>query len=441
MNLPSPRTGPIFEIAHDVLAAREEYRSFIGGGSRGEFGVFLDLIAPTLVAAGLPREDVQFAKRYPRSPAGFVRDTLRTLSGKGILPAADYGETQYDSLAARIRDEYDHGPFRTYIYPEEARLLFAIVDILRPQSVLFLGSYYGYWARAPLSVLASYGGRAVLVDPDPKAQEVARRNLASAGLLGAVELSVKTGQDHLRDTSDQYDLVVLDAETPRDHPDPQQRGKAIYGPLLQHALARMTTDAVLVCHNYLFENVTDCEFFDFVIKRNRSEMAGFLNITQREFGGLTECTSTEGVGAGKRRTSARTTYIRETKFVTSQPGRSKAKKEQTMEKGAAKNTEKLSEAISQYKASLVAKITGKVTEDGDKLSVVTKTPSGSPISVEFKRDDVVEVQQRGDGETATVAVKHNADYTVTVAGIAGHEDDLPAGLGSIFDEAGGGRRS
>lgn len=116
-----------------------------------------------------------------------------------------------------------------------------------------------------------------------------------------------------------------------------------------------------------------------------------------------------------------------------------------MEKGTTKSTEKLSDAIDQYKASLAtgAKITGKVTEEDDKLWVVCKSAEDSPVCVEFKRADVLEVQQRGDAETATVSVKDNADYTVTVGGVVGHEDDLPRGLRDIFAEpsGGGGRRS
>lgn len=114
-----------------------------------------------------------------------------------------------------------------------------------------------------------------------------------------------------------------------------------------------------------------------------------------------------------------------------------------MEKGSNRSTEKLSDAIDQYKASLAtgAKITGKVTEEDDKLWVVCKSSLGTPLCIEFKRPDVLEVQQRGDAETATVSVKDNADFTVTIAGVVGHEGDLPRGLRDIFEPSGGGRRS
>jgi predicted O-methyltransferase YrrM len=293
-------TGPVFEIVHSVLKSRKEYQSFLNGGASSEFSAFLDSVAPELVAAGLPADDVQFAKRFPRSEKAFVRDALKTLVDRGILPSSDYDEDGYHALADEIRAQYDHGPFRTYIYPEESRLLFAIADIVRPKSVVFLGSYYGYWARAALAVIAQHGGRAVLVDPDPNVQDVARRNLKSAGLLDSVELAVTTGQEYLVETEALFDLVVLDAETPRDHPDPQLSGKAVYGPLLQHALPRMTSGAILVCHNYLFEDVANCDYFDGIIVRNKDELGLFLSIAAEEFPNLTECTSTEGVGVGKR---------------------------------------------------------------------------------------------------------------------------------------------
>ena len=106
-------------------------------------------------------------------------------------------------------------------------------------------------------------------------------------------------------------------------------------------------------------------------------------------------------------------------------------------------TEKLSEAIEQYKASLTSgvKVTGQTTEGDGKVWVVCRCGTGSPICVEFKRADVLDIQRGGSGETATVSVKKDSDYVLVVAGIAGREDDLPAGLGRIFEEVSGSSRS
>ncbi len=119
-------------------------------------------------------------------------------------------------------------------------------------------------------------------------------------------------------------------------------------------------------------------------------------------------------------------------------------KEPAMEKERSMQaTEKLSEAIEQYKASLTSgvKVTGQTTEGDGKVWVVYRSGAGTPICIEFKRADVIDIQRGGNAETATVSVKKDADYVMVVAGIAGREDDLPAGLGRIFEEVSGSPRS
>ncbi|MBZ5620333.1 MAG: class I SAM-dependent methyltransferase [Acidobacteriia bacterium] len=293
--------GPIYEIAHSVLAECAEFQQFQAGGiARAEFAGFLDAMAPALMAAGLPAEDVHFAKRYPVSEGAFVADRLGELARRGLLPSAGYDTVRYDELAAEMRAHHYHGRFRTYIYPEEARLLFAIADVVRPRSAIFLGSYYGYWAHAALTAIAADGGHAVLVDPDPRAQEVARYNLERSGLAHAVELATTTGEEYLGASPRSFDFVVLDAEGPRTHPDPEQRGKAIYGRLFRHVLPHMPPGAYLVCHNILFQDIAECPYFDGIIARNRGELGPFLDLVGRELRDFVECTSTEGVGIGVR---------------------------------------------------------------------------------------------------------------------------------------------
>jgi predicted O-methyltransferase YrrM len=290
------KPGPVFDIALPVLAPTVGFRAFQAGGSRADFARFLDSIAPDLIAAGLPVEDVHFAKRYPRSPDAFVDDMLLDLNAQGILPGIEYDKDWYRTLTAGMNDNYRHGSFRTYIYPEEARLLFAAVNILRPKSAVFLGSYYGYWAHTALASIVRHGGRAVLVDPDPAAQAVARGNIERAGLSGRVEVAVTSGQQFADEVENSYDLVVLDAEGPRDHPDPEQRGKCIYAPLLRHILPRIAKNACLACHNILFQDIANCRYFDAVIERNHRELDPFMALASAEFPLFLECTSTEGVG-------------------------------------------------------------------------------------------------------------------------------------------------
>jgi predicted O-methyltransferase YrrM len=293
--------GPLYDVAYSVLHSRDEYRRFRAGEmSRAEYAAFLDRTAPALVDAGLPAEDVEFAKRYPRSEVDFVKDVLADLAARGILEAAPYDAAFYEGILA-ARGAFDHGPFKTYIYPEEARLLFAIADVFKPRSAIFLGSYYGYWAHAATAAIVRAGGRVVLVDPDERAQDVARRNLAATPYAESVEVAVTTGELYLSKATDAFDFVVLDAEGPRTHPDPEQRGKRVYAPLLRHCLPHTSRGALLVCHNILFEDHSGSAFFDRVIERNRDELGAFMELVGSEFPNFREYTSTEGVGVGSRR--------------------------------------------------------------------------------------------------------------------------------------------
>lgn len=202
--------------------------------------------------------------------------------------------------AARIGRGFDHQGLGTYIYPEEGRLLLAIALAFRPRNAVFLGSYYGYWAAWALPAIVACGARAVLVDPDPRVAEVARRSLARLYPGARVEIVCDTGEHYLAGGGGPFDLVVLDAELPRDHVDPTRRGKGVYAHLLRAALPRLAERSLLVCHNILFRDHSGCAFFDDVIARNREELAPFLALVAREYDCFVECPTTEGVGVGMR---------------------------------------------------------------------------------------------------------------------------------------------
>jgi predicted O-methyltransferase YrrM len=294
-------TGPLYDVAYSVLQSYDEYRRFREGKlTRTDYAAFLDRIALALTEAGLPADDVHFAKRYPRSEVTFVAESLADLVDREILNSESYDSELYEEIHSAAQRGFHHGSFKTYIYPEEARLLFAIADIAKPRAAIFLGSYYGYWAHAAIATIARHGGRVVLVDPDERAQNVARINLDSSQYRQAVEVVVMTGEDYLNETDERFDFVVLDAEMPRTHHDPEQRGKRVYASLLRHSLAHLAPHSLLVCHNILFQDRTGCPFFNQVIWRNRDELGEFMKLIRREFPNFVEYISTEGVGVGSR---------------------------------------------------------------------------------------------------------------------------------------------
>ncbi|AXW64115.1 methyltransferase (plasmid) [Ralstonia solanacearum] len=296
-------TGPIFDLVDGVLHDEPDYRGFRAGTrTRAEFSDFLERTRGKLVSRGVPANDVHFAKRYPVSFDAVIEHAFDTLAPTGLAVPRDVSRISAQ-VAANIGSDFDHGGFGTYIYPEEGRLLLAIALAARPARTVFLGSYYGYWAAWALPAIAACGGSAVLVDPDPVAAAVSRRSLARLYPDARVEVVCATGEQYLSGAAGPFDLVVLDAELPRDHADPTRRGKGIYAHLLRAVLPHLAEHSLLVCHNILFRDHSGCAFFDDVIARNQDELGAFRTLLSGEYDFFVELPTTEGVGVGFRSSS------------------------------------------------------------------------------------------------------------------------------------------
>jgi predicted O-methyltransferase YrrM len=295
----TPASGPLFERLDTLLREAPAYADFRAGRlSPSGFADFLDSRRGDLVAGGVPDEDVDYAKRYPADRHVFVRSAMERLCARGVLPAADYDFAAWQAAEGRLRG-FDHGGRTTYIYPEEAELLFAIASVWRPRRALFLGSYYGFWAAAAIPALT--GGTAVLVDPDEGCCALARSNFAAEIEAGTIEIACTTGEQYLAGPQpDRFDMVVIDAELPRDHPVAELRGKGVYASLLAAALPHLAGRAVLVCHNILLRDWTGAPVFERILSRNGGELAAFEALARTHFANWTEIDSTEGVGVGSR---------------------------------------------------------------------------------------------------------------------------------------------
>ncbi|KGW45718.1 putative leucine--tRNA ligase [Burkholderia pseudomallei MSHR684] len=187
-------SGPIFDLVDGVLRDAPEYRGFRAGAqSRAEFAAFLERVRTQLVGRGVPANDVHFAKRFPVSIDAAVEHAFAELAPMGLAWPAGFPAV-CARAAARIGRGFDHQGLGTYIYPEEGRLLLAIALAFRPRNAVFLGSYYGYWAAWALPAIVACGARAVLVDPDPRVAEVARRSLARLYPGARVEIVCDTGR-------------------------------------------------------------------------------------------------------------------------------------------------------------------------------------------------------------------------------------------------------
>lgn len=291
-------SGPIFDRVESVLNGTEPYGRFKGGGlSFDDYVSFLDSKRKALVVGGVPDEDVDYAKRYPPDRARFLRSALALLRERGVIAHGHVDFRLLDEARRRSRN-FDHGGRTTYIYPEESDLLAALADITRPCHVAFLGSYYGFWACAALPALLRDGGTATLVDPDPDCSALASLNFKAEIAGGRVTIACATGEALLARAGPPLDMVVIDAELPRDDPDEARRGKGVYASLLEAALPRLAPGAVVVSHNILLDDWTGAPVFDQILARNQRELARFGELAQRHLPNWTVIHSTEGLGVG-----------------------------------------------------------------------------------------------------------------------------------------------
>lgn len=292
--------GPIFDRVTAVIGKNPTYSHYCAGNiSRQEFADFLEMNRAELVEGGVPDEDVDYAKRYPADRERFLRESLDALASQGVIALAEIDPQQLAAAHARLT-RWEHRNRTTYIYPEEATILAALAILQRPRNVIFLGAYYGYWAGAVLPALAASGGRAVLIDPDPDCCALAVDNLKSEIDDGLVEVKCTTGEEFLSRSGPDFDMAVIDAEVPRDHPDPDLRGKGVYASLFNAVLPRLAIDALVVCHNILLDDNTGAPALSRALERNHRELGVFETLVRANLSGWTRLPSTEGVGVGRR---------------------------------------------------------------------------------------------------------------------------------------------
>jgi predicted O-methyltransferase YrrM len=97
------------------------------------------------------------------------------------------------------------------VSPPQGKLLELLARAIAARSILELGTLGGYstiWLARALPP----GGRLVTLEVKPRCAEVARANLARAGLAGVVEVRVGPALDTLPQLDGPFDLIFLDAD-------------------------------------------------------------------------------------------------------------------------------------------------------------------------------------------------------------------------------------
>jgi predicted O-methyltransferase YrrM len=118
-------------------------------------------------------------------------------------------------LDAALRASREAGLTRGAIAPNQGKLLEILARIQGARSILELGTLGGY-STIWLARALPEGGRLISLEADPRHAEVARANIAHAGLAGVAEVRVGPALQSLPELVDEgvgpFDLIFIDAD-------------------------------------------------------------------------------------------------------------------------------------------------------------------------------------------------------------------------------------
>ena len=129
------------------------------------------------------------------------------------------------------------------VQPETAQLLTVLCAMVRPVRILEIGCAIGYSAIL-MSESLKEGGTVTTVEWDHEMAELAKKNIASAGLSEKIHVLEKDAKELLPTLSGEYDLIFLDGP------------KAHYIHMLNDCIRLLKKGGVLVSDNVLYKGMT-----------------------------------------------------------------------------------------------------------------------------------------------------------------------------------------
>ncbi|MFG2603293.1 O-methyltransferase [Streptomyces sp. NPDC048514] len=122
--------------------------------------------------------------------------------------------------------------------PLEGRFLALLVRMLRPRTVLEIGTFTGYSALSMAAELPPEG-RLVTCEVDPAHAEIARRHFAASAYADRIELRLGPALEQLKNLEGPFDLVFIDAD------------KAGYADYYDAVLPRLAGQGLIAVDNVL----------------------------------------------------------------------------------------------------------------------------------------------------------------------------------------------
>lgn len=284
-------------IRHGLAGNPEFDRWASGLVDRETYAATLDAVLAWEPAFPLTENECALSARLHWRPGDVVAAALHDCVARGILPAAGYDVAAFADLRELVAAKWDHAGRKTFIFPEEAQLLYAVADIARPRTIACLGSYYGYWAVWAIAAASPALERVVLLDVDPDVTALAAANLRALALDARVEVLQRDAIAFMDEAeAGSYDLMVLDAEGPKTGPDERLLGKRIYEPIMATALPRLRPGGLVVTHNILLDHTVDHPYFRDHVAHNEVELGPFLDVITPACAAYVHVETTEGVG-------------------------------------------------------------------------------------------------------------------------------------------------
>jgi predicted O-methyltransferase YrrM len=120
-------------------------------------------------------------------------------------------ETGDDVLAATLSSTEEEGLPPIQVSPTQGKFLYVLAAAMGAKRILEIGTLAGY-STIWLGRALPDDGSIVTLEVDPAHAEVARKNLAAAGLTDKVEILVGPALDTLPELDGPFDLVFVDAD-------------------------------------------------------------------------------------------------------------------------------------------------------------------------------------------------------------------------------------
>jgi predicted O-methyltransferase YrrM len=221
-----------------------EYRN--GELNKKDYQRWLRDMNPQLKALGLNGAQL---RRLPFHVAREA-DNAQTMLREFGFPADVYSRPDYQDFHNKVCGSYEYGGYQTSIYPDEEELAYALTHAIKPRSSFYAGSYFGYWAIYMMPAITEVRGSITLCDINPKVSALCAANMVRFRYADSAVFAAEDAEMLLLSSSEPIDFVVLDATAPFDNPDPERRGKGIYGVLAKTALPRLRKGGFVLVHNH-----------------------------------------------------------------------------------------------------------------------------------------------------------------------------------------------